>query len=190
MPINVQLLNGCTRSGQTSAASPWRLKLNEGSFERRISRNFLDLLFGYRAPRHDLTLKSILNSIGRLFSGGGRPKEPSPFLMDEDLGPDQSIGSDDWNPFPDPVVLEFRDVLDLHSIPPQMISQVVEEYLDEAHRRSVRWVRIIHGKGIGVQRERVRSILSKTSYVVDFRDAPGNAGGWGATIVTLRENDL
>jgi DNA-nicking Smr family endonuclease len=86
----------------------------------------------------------------------------------------------------EPVVIEFRDVIDLHSIPPRQVRAVVEEYIDEAHRRGVRWVRIIHGKGIGVQREMVRSILSRNDKVVDYRDAPQEAGGWGATLITLR----
>ncbi len=92
---------------------------------------------------------------------------------------------DPYNPFPDPVVIEFQDVIDLHSIPPGQVRAVVEDYLEEAHRRGTRSVRIIHGKGIGVQREMVRSILSRTAWVVDFRDAPGDAGGWGATVVQI-----
>ena len=62
---------------------------------------------------------------------------------------------------------------------------VVEEYLTEAHRLGFRALRIIHGRGIGVQREIVRAVLSRTSFVTEFRDAPAEAGGWGATIVTL-----
>ena len=89
------------------------------------------------------------------------------------------------NPFPDIVVIEFQDVIDLHSIPPGQVRAVVEDYIEEAHRRGTGSVRIIHGKGIGVQREMVRSILSRTPCVVDFRDAPAEAGGWGATVVTL-----
>jgi len=46
-------------------------------------------------------------------------------------------------------------------------------------------VRIIHGKGIGVQREMVRSILARTGFVIDWTDAPPEAGGLGATIVRL-----
>ena len=98
-------------------------------------------------------------------------------IDDESLDPD--------SPFPEPIVIEFRDVLDLHTIPPPQVRAVVEDYLEEARRRRVRWVRVIHGKGIGIQRETVRSILSRTPFVADFRDAPAEAGGWGATIVTL-----
>lgn len=93
--------------------------------------------------------------------------------------------SEPFNPFPEPVRIEFGDVIDLHSIPARQIRAVVEDYLLEAHRRRVRWLRIVHGKGIGVQREQVRAILARTPFVVDFKDAPPEAGGWGATIVTL-----
>jgi dsDNA-specific endonuclease/ATPase MutS2 len=93
------------------------------------------------------------------------------------------------SPFPEPIVIEFRDVIDLHSIPPQQVRAVVEDYIEEAQRRGVRWVRIIHGKGIGVQREMVRSVLARARNVVDFRDAPLEAGGWGATVVTLSVDD-
>jgi dsDNA-specific endonuclease/ATPase MutS2 len=102
---------------------------------------------------------------------------------------DESEQLDPNNPFSDVVVIEFQDVIDLHSIPPRQVRAVVEDYLEEAHRRGARWVRIIHGKGIGVQRETVRSILSRTPNVVDFRDAPAEAGGWGATVVTLRVDE-
>jgi dsDNA-specific endonuclease/ATPase MutS2 len=104
----------------------------------------------------------------------------------EDKEEDQSL--DSMNPFPDPVVIEFSDVIDLHSIPPRQVRAVVEDYLEEAHRRGFEWVRIIHGKGIGVQREMIRSILARTPFVIDFKDAPSEAGGWGATIVTLKSS--
>jgi dsDNA-specific endonuclease/ATPase MutS2 len=100
---------------------------------------------------------------------------------DEDIDPD--------NPFPDVVVIEFQDVIDLHSIPPRQVRAVVEDYLEEARRRRVRGVRIVHGKGIGVQREMIRSMLARTSYVAEFRDAPAEAGGWGATVVTLNVDE-
>lgn len=102
-----------------------------------------------------------------------------------DIEQSEDDSSDPENPFPEPVVIEFRDVIDLHSIPPRQIKQVVEDYIEEAHERGVEWVRIIHGKGVGVQRETVRSILARSPFVADFRDAPPEAGGWGATIVTM-----
>ena len=102
---------------------------------------------------------------------------------------EESKQLDLYNPFSDIVVVEFQDVVDLHSIPPRQVRAVVEDYLEEAHRRGERWVRIIHGKGIGVQREMIRSILSRTSYVIEFSDAPVEAGGWGATVVTLQVDE-
>jgi dsDNA-specific endonuclease/ATPase MutS2 len=90
---------------------------------------------------------------------------------------------EDENPFPEPVVIEITDVFDLHTIPPRDVKAVVEEYLREAHCKGFPVVRIIHGKGIGVQREMVRAILARTDFVLDWTDAPPDAGGLGATIV-------
>lgn len=92
---------------------------------------------------------------------------------------------DDLNPFPDPVEIEITDIFDLHTIQPREVKPVVEEYLLEAHRKGFRVVRIIHGKGIGVQREMVRAILARTSFVEDWSDAPPEAGGLGATLARL-----
>jgi len=90
------------------------------------------------------------------------------------------------NPFEEPYRISIGDVLDLHSVSPHDVFAVVEEYLIEANRLNLKALRIIHGRGIGVQRENVRKILAATPFVADFRDAPAEAGGWGATIVTLR----
>ena len=87
----------------------------------------------------------------------------------------------------EPVRIPVTDVFDLHSVPPRDVKAVVEEYLHEARRLGFRALRIVHGRGIGVQREMVRGVLARTEFVADFRDAPAEAGGWGATIVTLRE---
>jgi len=86
----------------------------------------------------------------------------------------------------DLVRIPITDVFDLHSVPPRDVKAVVEAYLEEAHIMGLRALRIIHGRGIGVQREIVRSVLARTDFVLDYRDAPAEAGGWGATIVTLR----
>ena len=85
----------------------------------------------------------------------------------------------------EPVRVPITDVFDLHSVAPRDVEGVVEEYLAEAHRLGFKALRIIHGRGIGVQRERVREILSRTPFVESFGDAPAEAGGWGATFVTL-----
>jgi dsDNA-specific endonuclease/ATPase MutS2 len=65
------------------------------------------------------------------------------------------------------------------------VQPVIEEYLSEANRLGLKALRIIHGRGIGVQREIVRKVLQQTPFVLSFSDAPAEAGGWGATIVTL-----
>lgn len=88
----------------------------------------------------------------------------------------------------EPFEIPITDILDLHSFAPRDVKDAVEAYLEEAHSRRFRALRIIHGRGVGVQRELVRSILARTPYVIDFRDAPAEAGGWGATIVTLAPN--
>ena len=92
---------------------------------------------------------------------------------------------DPEDPFPEPVEIEITDVFDLHTIPPRDVKRVVEEYLELAREKGFRVVRIIHGKGIGVQRELVRTILARTDFVLDWTDAPPEAGGLGATIVRL-----
>jgi dsDNA-specific endonuclease/ATPase MutS2 len=88
-------------------------------------------------------------------------------------------------PFPEPVVIEISDVFDLHTIPPGEVKSVLHEYLYQARLKGFPIVRIIHGRGIGVQREIVRSVLARTEFVVDWTDAPPETGGWGATIARL-----
>ena len=95
---------------------------------------------------------------------------------------------DPYNPFPEPVEIEITDVIDLHTIHPRDVKNVVEEYLFQAHQTGFRTVRIIHGKGIGVQQRMVLSILEKSPFVQDWTNAPPEAGGLGATIVRLRYN--
>jgi dsDNA-specific endonuclease/ATPase MutS2 len=96
---------------------------------------------------------------------------------DDDVNP--------FDPFPEPVTIEITDVIDLHTIHPKDVKRVVEEYLEQVRQAGFRTVRIIHGKGIGVQREIVRTVLARTPYVDDWTDAPPDAGGLGATIVRL-----
>ncbi len=86
----------------------------------------------------------------------------------------------------DPVELPITDVLDLHSFRPAEVPDVVREYLEAAWEKGLRELRIIHGKGIGVQRQTVRTLLARDERVEAFGDAPLEAGGWGATWVRLR----
>jgi len=86
----------------------------------------------------------------------------------------------------EPVVIEITEVLDLHSFLPREVASVVRDYLDEAARIGLRELRIIHGRGIGVQRQTIRKLLERDARVADYRDAPPEAGGWGATLVRLK----
>jgi dsDNA-specific endonuclease/ATPase MutS2 len=90
-------------------------------------------------------------------------------------------------PFSEPVILPLEDFIDLHPFQPKDISSVVEEYLQQCVEAGIPQVRIIHGRGRGVQRNIVRSLLQKHPAVASFRDAPAEAGGWGATIVVLKQ---
>jgi len=92
---------------------------------------------------------------------------------------------DPFTPFTEPVEIEITDVIDLHTIQPRDVKAVVIEYLHQAHQAGFSSVRIIHGKGIGVQREIVRTVLAKSPFVAGWTDAPPHAGGLGATIVRL-----
>jgi dsDNA-specific endonuclease/ATPase MutS2 len=86
----------------------------------------------------------------------------------------------------EPIRIPITDVFDLHSVSPRDVKDAIEAYLEEANALGFKALRIIHGRGIGVQREIVRKILARTEFVTDFSDAPAEAGGWGATIVTLK----
>ncbi len=118
-----------------------------------------------------------------IFGRRGADHTPAEKASEEGSEEDDSV--DPFDPFPEPVRLEITDVFDLHSIRPREVRAVVEEYLLEARRLGFRRVRIIHGKGVGVQREAVRSLLASTDFVEHFSDAPPEAGGWGATVATL-----
>jgi DNA-nicking Smr family endonuclease len=87
----------------------------------------------------------------------------------------------------DAVEIPITDTLDLHPFRPNEIKDVAREYLTEAHARGFRQVRLIHGRGIGVQRERIRALLPTLDFVEAYHDADGSGGGWGATVVLLKE---
>lgn len=79
--------------------------------------------------------------------------------------------------------------LDLHMFAPRDIPSVVSEYLDQCRERGILSVRIAHGKGIGVQRERVHRLLDKREDVLEFCLDSETGAGWGATLVTLAPQD-
>lgn len=93
---------------------------------------------------------------------------------------------DEEAPFGEPVPVEIGDVLDLHAFSPRDAKKALEAWLEEARARGWRHLRVIHGRGIGVQREMVRRVLARCEFVEWFGDAPAEAGGWGATLITLR----
>jgi DNA-nicking Smr family endonuclease len=88
-------------------------------------------------------------------------------------------------PFDDsdqPFEKEITDVLDLHLIPPRDVKGVIQEYLYQCHQKGFRFIRIIHGKGIGFQKNVVRDLLAKSEWVDSFEDGPD----WGSTAITLK----
>lgn len=85
-----------------------------------------------------------------------------------------------------PVELPIEDSLDLHSFQPRDVPSVVDEYLQAAHARGFAEVRLVHGKGIGVQRRVVHGVLARHPLVAGYADAPEERGGRGATLVRFR----
>ena len=83
------------------------------------------------------------------------------------------------------VVVEIEDVIDLHGFQPRDIASVAEEYIHAAAEKGLRRVRLIHGRGKGVQRSRVQQVLARHPLVERYADAPASHGGWGATVAWL-----
>jgi DNA-nicking Smr family endonuclease len=88
----------------------------------------------------------------------------------------------------EPIALTITDVLDLHTFQPKEIPSLLEDYLSACIEAEIFSVRIIHGKGTGVLRDRVLRILKKSPLVASFGAAPAEAGGWGATLVELKRD--
>jgi DNA-nicking Smr family endonuclease len=87
---------------------------------------------------------------------------------------------------PPPFEVPLTGELDLHAFSPRDIPSVVEEYVRACRERGVLRLRLVHGRGRGVQRAVVRRTLAAMSEVVSFSDAPPAGGGWGATSVVLK----
>jgi len=88
-------------------------------------------------------------------------------------------------PFDGPVEIPIEASIDLHRFRPAETADVVDAYIEAAWEKGLREVRVIHGRGRGVQRNRIQRLLERNRYVERFQDAPGDRGGWGATIVWL-----
>ena len=93
---------------------------------------------------------------------------------------------DEPDEVPDVVEVPVGPEIDLHSFTPREIPDVVESYLEACREKGLVEVRLIHGRGKGVQRAVVRRLLSTHPHVTSFEDAPAASGGWGATLVRLR----
>ena len=85
----------------------------------------------------------------------------------------------------EPIQMPIEDVLDLHTFRPKDVVDLLENYFDECIKAGILSVRVIHGKGKGIQKKQVHRILQKSPQVKSFKDAPPEAGGWGATLVEL-----
>jgi DNA-nicking Smr family endonuclease len=88
-----------------------------------------------------------------------------------------------------PVEIPLTGELDLHAFAPRDIPSVVEEYVAACAEKGLSVLRLVHGRGKGVQRAVVRRALAGLPEVASFADAPALAGGWGATVVHLREKN-
>ena len=84
-----------------------------------------------------------------------------------------------------PVRIPIDGNLDLHLFSPREVPNLIDDYFAECVRSGVHEVRVIHGKGSGVLKKRVRRLLARHPRVASFKEAPPDAGGWGATLVTL-----
>jgi dsDNA-specific endonuclease/ATPase MutS2 len=107
--------------------------------------------------------------------GGGSPE----------LRPLEAARDGRTTPVDEPVRIPIEDALDLHAFAPRDIPSVVDEYLEAAFTRGFGEVRLIHGRGIGVQRKIVQSVVARHPRVAGYADAPPERGGAGATIVRL-----
>ncbi len=96
----------------------------------------------------------------------------------------RAVSEDDF------VEIPITDTLDLHPFRPGEVRDVAREYLIEARALGFTQVRLIHGRGIGVQRENIRALLRSLDFVLDFHDADGSGGGWGSTVVLMAPNSL
>ena len=95
----------------------------------------------------------------------------------------------DLEPFSEPVILPIEPELDLHTFSPKEVAPLLEDYLAACREQGFVQVKIIHGKGTGQLKARVRSLLAKNPLVLEMADASAASGGWGATLVRLKPKE-
>ncbi|MEE9554439.1 MAG: Smr/MutS family protein [candidate division Zixibacteria bacterium] len=86
----------------------------------------------------------------------------------------------------DSIRMPIDGALDLHTFNPSEVKELIPEYISACLEKRIFRIRIIHGKGTGTLREIVHSILQKHPAVLDFRHESNSGGGWGATVVDLK----
>jgi dsDNA-specific endonuclease/ATPase MutS2 len=106
-------------------------------------------------------------------NGTRNPTEAPPLSVDEEEG--------------EPFIVPIEDAIDLHHFRPAEIVEVVDAYIEAALEAGFREVRLIHGRGKGVQRARIRKFLEGDPRVERFQESPADRGGWGATLAWLRD---
>jgi len=89
----------------------------------------------------------------------------------------------------EPIELPIDGSLDLHTFPPKEIKRLIPDYIETCLEQEINQIRIIHGKGTGVLRQIVHSILARHPAVISYHHESGSGGGWGATVVDLKKND-
>jgi len=85
------------------------------------------------------------------------------------------------------VKIPINGTLDLHTFRPNEVKDLLNDYIDACMDKKIYFLRVIHGKGKGILKQKVHSVLQKNPYVDSFVDAPAGAGGWGATLVSLKK---
>jgi len=87
----------------------------------------------------------------------------------------------------DPVEIPINGILDLHTFRPTEVKDLLDDYIGACLEKKIYALRIIHGKGQGKLKKTVQSVLEKDSRVAHFSDAGATGGGWGATLVELKQ---
>jgi hypothetical protein len=123
---------------------------------------------------------SVTPGSGGLGEGPGGPRRPARVVTAGTVEPGDPVSID-------AVAVPTGDVLDLHPFAPRDVPGAVTAFLEEAATAARSEVRLIHGRGRGVQRTVVRRLLAGSPLVASFADAPAERGGWGATLVRLRD---